>query len=66
MADETHNETTQPAEHTSSNDGMLGGVTDKLSSAMSGSGGDQVSGDNQSYLSKGKSSNGGPCKIAWR
>lgn len=35
---------------TSSSGGMLGGVTDKLSSVV----GSQGSGDNQSYLSKGK------------
>ncbi len=51
MANKSQSQPIQSGEQNPSNGSMLGGVTDKLSSAV---GGGQGSGDNQSYLSKGE------------
>ncbi len=52
MANNQRGQPIGSAEPNSSSDGMLSGVTDRLSSVVSGS---QGNADNQSYLSEGKS-----------
>ncbi len=63
MASDQQRETTQSTDQGSNNSGTLGGMTDKLSSVVSGG---QGTGGDQSYLNKGNSPEYGPCNYATR